>query len=68
MLNTKVLLGVLFSCILASSTFKEKEVIQTIKIGNLIWMTNNLDIDTFRNGDTIPEAKTYYALVLFCPP
>ena len=31
---------------------------QTVTIGNQVWMTKNLDISTFRNGDTIPEAKT----------
>jgi uncharacterized protein (TIGR02145 family) len=29
-----------------------------VKIGNQIWMTKNLDVSTFRNGDPIPEAKT----------
>jgi uncharacterized protein (TIGR02145 family) len=29
----------------------------TIKIGSQIWMTKNLDVDTFRNGDPIPEVK-----------
>lgn len=31
----------------------------TVKIGNQIWMTKNLDVVTFRNGDTIPEAKNF---------
>lgn len=31
---------------------------QTITIGTQVWMTMNLDVSTFRNGDTIPEAKT----------
>lgn len=31
---------------------------QTVTIGNQIWMTKNLDVTTFRNGDPIPEAKT----------
>lgn len=31
---------------------------QTVQIGDQIWMSKNLDIDTFRNGDMIPEAKT----------
>jgi uncharacterized protein (TIGR02145 family) len=31
---------------------------QSVTIGNQIWMTKNLDVSTFRNGDPIPEAKT----------
>lgn len=31
---------------------------QSVKIGNQVWMTKNLDVDTFRNGDKIQEAKT----------
>lgn len=30
----------------------------TVKINNLVWMNQNLDVSTFRNGDSIPEAKT----------
>ena len=29
-----------------------------VSIGTQIWMSKNLDVSTFRNGDTIPEAKT----------
>jgi uncharacterized protein (TIGR02145 family) len=29
-----------------------------VKIGNQIWMTQNLNLDKFRNGDSIPQAKT----------
>lgn len=32
--------------------------ISTVTIGNQIWMTKNLDVITFRNGDTIFEAKS----------
>jgi uncharacterized protein (TIGR02145 family) len=32
--------------------------IDTIKIGNQTWTASNLNVQTFRNGDTIPEAKT----------
>ena len=31
---------------------------QTITIGTQVWMTKNLDVATFRNGDSIPQAKT----------
>jgi len=30
----------------------------TVKMGNQEWMTNNLNVDTFRNGDAIPQATT----------
>ena len=29
-----------------------------VKIGSQIWTTSNLDVFTFQNGDSIPEAKT----------
>jgi len=31
---------------------------QTVTIGTQTWMTKNLDVATFRNGDAIPQAKT----------
>jgi uncharacterized protein (TIGR02145 family) len=31
---------------------------QTVNIGNQIWMTKNLNVDKFQNGDSIPQAKT----------
>lgn len=32
--------------------------IPEVTIGNQIWMTKNLDVTTFRNGETIPEIRT----------
>src|SRR5210317_1010044 len=29
-----------------------------ISIGNQVWMLDNLNVDKFRNGDSIPQAKT----------
>jgi len=31
---------------------------QTVTIGTQVWMTKNLDVSTFRNGDTIPQVQT----------
>jgi uncharacterized protein (TIGR02145 family) len=31
---------------------------QTVTIGTQVWMTQNLNVDKFSNGDPIPEAKT----------
>jgi len=46
---------ILLSCNAPSSDqFKNNEVI----IGKQVWMTQNLNVDTFRNGDPIPEAKS----------
>ena len=37
---------------------KEEVASKEVIIGNQVWMTKNLDVSTFRNGDPIPEAKT----------
>ena len=54
---------ILFLCLIFSSWDikkkpETKQIYGEIKIGNQIWMSRNLDVVTFRNGDTIPEAKT----------
>ncbi len=37
---------------------KNYKAFKEVKIGNQIWMTENLNVDKFRNGDPIPEVKT----------
>lgn len=38
---------------------------QTVTIGNQVWMTNNLNVDKFRNGDPIPQAKNFEELAAY---
>ncbi|MHA8094933.1 fibrobacter succinogenes major paralogous domain-containing protein [Aquirufa lenticrescens] len=38
--------------------FEEIDINAPVKIGNQFWMPKNLNVDTFRNGDIIPEVKT----------
>lgn len=41
------------------NTFKSVKIDdKSVKINEQIWMTENLNVDRFRNGDPIPEAKT----------
>jgi uncharacterized protein (TIGR02145 family) len=47
-----VFISILLPFVGLSQTFKQ------VKIGSQIWMTQNLNVDRFRNGDLIPEAKT----------
>ena len=39
-------------------TSKKVTTYQSVQIGDQEWMTKNLDVASFRNGDPIPEAKT----------
>jgi uncharacterized protein (TIGR02145 family) len=41
-----------------SSTHIESSNLDEVTIGKQVWSTKNLDVDNFRNGDPIPQAKT----------
>lgn len=39
-------------------SYRANEIFKEVVIGNQIWMEQNLNVETFRNGDTIPQAKS----------
>ena len=40
------------------SASKEDGASKEVTIGKQVWMTENLNVDIFRNGEVVPEAKT----------
>lgn len=44
--------------IIAQILDKNGNIYDTVKIGNQIWLSSNLNVSCFRNGDTIKELKT----------
>lgn len=52
----------LIGMILVSSCKKDetKSTLSEIKIGSQTWKTQNLNVSSFRNGDTIPEVKSNF--------
>ena len=56
----KIFTFIAFS-ILTFSSFKDCQAqgaFESVKIGRQEWMVDNLNVNRFRNGDAIPEAKT----------
>lgn len=58
-----VVLNLLLTSQFPKSSKSSKDDFKEIKpkevsIGNQVWMTENLNVDRFRNGDRIPQAKT----------
>lgn len=41
----------------AQVTAQDGKIYKTVKIGNHVWMSENLDVSIYRNGDTIPEVQ-----------
>ena len=57
----RILWDVLADGISLSGKYKVEisiEVFKSVKIGTQVWATENLNVDRFRNGDPIPQAKT----------
>lgn len=51
--------SLLLAFIVLNISFQAQNTTPTVKIGNQEWMINNLNVETFRNGDTITEAQSY---------
>jgi len=58
MIMRKVSVLIIFSALGMICKAQTNENIPSVKIGEQIWMTKNLDVSTFANGDLIQEAKT----------
>jgi uncharacterized protein (TIGR02145 family) len=56
----------LFKLIFFLTFFVQSQKIKEVKIGDQIWMSENLNVDKFRNGDLIPEVKTKEEWIAFC--
>lgn len=56
--NKLIIKFILFITLISSCNSAPPKQIISIKIGKQEWMTKNLDVSVFRNGDLIPELKT----------
>jgi len=51
---------ILIAIMLLSITYmRTNQTIETVQIGEQVWMTKNLNVDIFRNGDKIMEAASF---------
>ncbi|WP_338225600.1 fibrobacter succinogenes major paralogous domain-containing protein [Algoriphagus confluentis] len=55
----KYLLLVLLTFAPISKRIFAQEIIPEVIIGHQLWMGENLNVHTFRNGDSIPQARSY---------
>ena len=56
LLLSMMVLSAMISCKKDNTTNPSTEI-TSVKICNQVWMTKNLDVDHYRNGDTIPEVR-----------
>jgi uncharacterized protein (TIGR02145 family) len=54
------------STISEASKLSEASIPNEVTIGNQVWKTKNLNVNKFRNGDLIPEAKNFEEWELSC--
>ena len=50
--------SLLVTLLILISGFAFTQTIPSVKIGNQVWMTKNLNVSKFRNGDPIPEVRS----------
>ncbi len=55
---TLILMVILYKGAYSQVTKMEAETYKSVKIGNQIWMAENLSVSHFRNGDPITQANT----------
>ncbi len=53
-----ILLTAMMVMPLGGNISNEELTSKEVTIGNQVWMTENLNVDKFRNGDPVPQAKT----------
>ena len=55
---TITLAAIIFNSCSGSLKDQDGNIIRMVRIGDMVWMTENLNVSHFRNGDEIPEAKS----------
>lgn len=57
-LNLFIVSCIIMGCSSESATMPKEPSLAMVQIGQQTWMTRNLNVSAFRNGDSIPEAET----------